>query len=86
MPEDTDDKWGTPVGGPDSVKAAPYCCAGAYGTPGVCNAGPVVDSHYLQEVHAMCPEAYGYAYDDVRATIACDSDTEYKLTYFCPTV
>eukprot|EP00930_Biecheleria_cincta_P070841 TRINITY_DN58433_c0_g1_i1.p1 TRINITY_DN58433_c0_g1~~TRINITY_DN58433_c0_g1_i1.p1 ORF type:complete len:387 (-),score=41.07 TRINITY_DN58433_c0_g1_i1:326-1486(-) len=82
----TDDKWGSPVGGPDSVEAAPYCCAGTYGTPGVCNGGPVVDSHYLQEVHEMCQEAYGYAYDDVRATIACDPDTEYELTYYCPDV
>lgn len=80
----TDDKWNTPVGGPGSSKAAPYCCAGHYGTPGVCNAGPVVHSHYLHRVHEMCPEAYGYAYDDVRATIACDPQTEYDLTFYCP--
>eukprot|EP00931_Biecheleriopsis_adriatica_P089632 TRINITY_DN63722_c0_g1_i1.p1 TRINITY_DN63722_c0_g1~~TRINITY_DN63722_c0_g1_i1.p1 ORF type:complete len:451 (-),score=62.75 TRINITY_DN63722_c0_g1_i1:210-1508(-) len=80
----TDDKWGHPHGGPDSPKAAPYCCAGTHGTPGVCNAGPVVQTQYLKEVHAVCPAAYGYAYDDVRATIACDADTEYSLTFYCP--
>mmetsp|Transcript_22844 Transcript_22844/g.60847 ORF Transcript_22844/g.60847 Transcript_22844/m.60847 type:complete len:301 (-) Transcript_22844:55-957(-) len=82
----TDDKWGKPVGGPDSPEAAPYCCAGTYGLPSVCNAGPVVDTQYLETVHTSCPEAYGYAFDDKRATIICPTMTHYTVTFFCPEV
>jgi len=82
----TDDKWGNPVGGPTSPQAAPFCCAGTHGTPGVCKAGPVVRTQYLHSVHSACPAAYGYAYDDVSATIVCSATTHYTVTFFCPDV
>mmetsp|Transcript_101998 Transcript_101998/g.292676 ORF Transcript_101998/g.292676 Transcript_101998/m.292676 type:complete len:262 (+) Transcript_101998:487-1272(+) len=83
----TDDKWGTPVAdGPLAPKAAPYCCAGTHGTPEVCKAGPVMNTKYLQRVHTSCPAAYGYAYDDISATIVCSSTTLYTVTFLCPDV
>lgn len=80
----TDDKWNTtmPVAA-DSELASPYCCAGAYGNPGECTSGPIYDTQYLPAVKSMCPDAYAYAYDDKIATIACTTETKYKLTFFC---
>lgn len=82
----TDDKWGHPVGGPTSPQAAPYCCAGSHGSPGVCQAGPVMHTQYLSSVHSACPAAYGYAYDDKSATIVCTTTTHYTVTFYCPDV
>eukprot|EP00418_Pyrodinium_bahamense_P086720 CAMPEP_0179072128 /NCGR_PEP_ID=MMETSP0796-20121207/31895_1 /TAXON_ID=73915 /ORGANISM="Pyrodinium bahamense, Strain pbaha01" /LENGTH=364 /DNA_ID=CAMNT_0020769279 /DNA_START=75 /DNA_END=1169 /DNA_ORIENTATION=- len=79
-----DDKWNTPVGPPDAPGVADYCCAGAKGTPDACKAGPVTSTQYLKRVHEMCPEAYGYAYDDITATIVCSTATMYTVTYYCP--
>lgn len=82
----TDDKWGTPVGGPTSAKAAPYCCAGSHGTPETCKAGPVLSTQYLGNMHSNCPAAYAYAYDDRSATIVCSATTHYTVTFYCPDV
>lgn len=82
----TDDKWGKPVGGPASPQAAPYCCAGTHGTPAVCKFGPIVSTQYVRGVHSSCPAAYGYAYDDISATIVCRTTTQYTVTFFCPDV
>jgi hypothetical protein len=82
----TDDKWtanGTAVA-PDSATAGQYCCAGAWGNPSTCNAGSILETAYLKTVKALCPAAYGYAYDDKTATIACTTSTEYTVTFYCP--
>lgn len=81
----TDDKWnpnGTSVA-PDSAAAGQYCCAGAWGNPDSCKAGNILSTHYLATVKDLCPAAYGYAYDDKTATIACTTTTEYTVTFFC---
>ena len=82
----TDDKWnpnGTSVA-PDSAAAGQYCCAGAWGSPAACNAGDILKTKYLSAVKAVCPDAYGYAYDDKSATIACTTATKYTVTFYCP--
>jgi len=83
----TDDKWTSGnASAPDSEQAAPYCCAGSkYGSPTECSAGPILQTQYLAEVRKSCPAAYGYAFDDKTATIACSTSTEYKVTFYCPT-
>ena len=81
----TDDKW-NPAGSavaPDSRTAGQYCCAGAWGSPGACNAGTILKTNYLKTVKEACPAAYGYAYDDKTSTIACTTSTEYTLTFYC---
>lgn len=80
----TDDKWAKSKLAPDSTEAAPYCCAGADGTPPTCEAGPVLKTQYLKSVKASCPAAYGFPYDDKTATIICTTTTQYKVTFFCP--
>lgn len=76
-----DDKWNTPGGS----AAEPYCCSGSYGTPETCQAGPVLGTDYLKAVRQSCPAGYGYAYDDKRATIVCETTTHYTVTFYCPT-
>lgn len=80
----TDNKWNKAPVAPDSSAAGPYCCAGNYGNPGECNAGPILRTDYLKTVRDACTGAYGYAYDDKVATIVCTTSTEYKLTFYCP--
>lgn len=79
----TDDKWQKGGVAPDSSQAGPYCCAGASGTPTVCNVGPVLQTQYVKLSKKVCPAAYSYAYDDKTATIACSTTTQYKVTFFC---
>lgn len=79
----TDDKYNSNPVAPDSKTAGPYCCAGASGSPQTCSAGPILETEYLAAVRKFCPGAYGYAYDDKSATIACQTTTEYKLTFYC---
>merc|ERR1712232_1492388 len=61
-----------------------FCCAGAYGSPQACSAGPVMQTEYLPAVKATCPYAYAYPYDDHIATIACTTTTEYVVAFYCP--
>ena len=51
--------------------------SGAWGSPAACNAGAILNTNYLRAVKSMCPAAYGYAYDDKVATIACTTTTRY---------
>lgn len=82
----TDDKWNeTLPEDADSKDAGPYCCAGSYGSPQKCSAGPVMETAYLPSVKATCEHAYAYPYDDHIATIACTTTTEYVVTFYCPT-
>lgn len=81
----TDDKWNETL--PEdagSALAGPYCCAGAYGSPGPCSAGPIMQTQYLPSVKATCPLAYAYPYDDHIATIVCTTTTMYTVTFYCP--
>lgn len=81
----TDDKWNeTFPEDANSKVAGPYCCAGSYGTPKKCFAGPVMQTEYLPSVKATCPYAYAYPYDGHIATIACTTTTEYVVTFYCP--
>jgi len=81
----TDDKWAqTPGVAPDSPAAAPFCCAGAFGPPVICKGGPIVNTQYVKNMHSSCAKGYAYAYDDHRATISCTTDTEYRITFYCP--
>lgn len=80
----TDDKWNKGPVAPNSSEAAPYCCAGADSSPGVCQAGPILQTQYIKAVHGSCPAAYGYAFDDKTSTIACTTSTEYTVTFYCP--
>jgi len=43
----------------------------------------VVHTSYVGAMHAMCPSAYAYAYDDAAGLHACPSDTRFEVT-FCP--
>mmetsp|Transcript_55327 Transcript_55327/g.161485 ORF Transcript_55327/g.161485 Transcript_55327/m.161485 type:complete len:360 (+) Transcript_55327:64-1143(+) len=79
-----DDKWNSPIGPPTAPGACDYCCAGPMGTPAACKAGPVEHTQYVQLIHEYCPAGYGYAYDDVRATIVCSTSTRYTVTFYCP--
>lgn len=81
----TDDKWSSNPVAPDSATAGPYCCAGAWGSPDTCNgAGSILKTKYVAQVRRSCSGAYGYAYDDKIATIACSTSTQYKVTFYCP--
>lgn len=80
-----DDKWNKAGSfAPDSAEAGPFCCAGAWGSPGACGAGPILQSEYMKYKNAHCPLAYGYPYDDRVATIICDTTTKYTVTFYCP--
>lgn len=70
----------TPVGG---ALPAPYCCSGAFG-PGVCSPDSWDANNSAALFKSACPDAYSYAYDDVRSTYTCgDPNPDYTIT-FCP--
>jgi hypothetical protein len=56
-------------------------------TPDACRdaADPVsvVHTQYVAAVHAMCPSAYSFAYDDAAGLHNCPSDTGFEVV-FCP--
>jgi hypothetical protein len=43
----------------------------------------VVHTSYVAAIHAMCPSAYSFAYDDAAGLHACPSDTGFEVV-FCP--
>jgi len=43
----------------------------------------VTHTEYVQRIHARCPTAYAYAYDDVAGLHACPADTGFRVV-FCP--
>jgi hypothetical protein len=43
----------------------------------------VVHTDYVAALHAMCPSAYAFSYDDANGLHACPSDTSFEVT-FCP--
>jgi hypothetical protein len=56
-------------------------------TPDACRAEgdplSVVHTTYVALVHAGCPTAYGYSYDDAAGLHACPADTAFEVV-FCP--
>lgn len=56
-------------------------------TPDACRepADPVsvVHTAYVAAVHATCPTAYAYSYDDAAGLHSCPADTAFEVT-FCP--
>jgi hypothetical protein len=47
------------------------------------DARSVVHTDYVAAMHAMCPSAYAYSYDDANGLHACPPDTSFEVT-FCP--
>ncbi|XP_054807500.1 thaumatin-like protein 1b [Prosopis cineraria] len=55
-----------------------YCCSGDYNNPQKCQ-----PTNYSQFFSNLCPEAYSYAYDDIKGTFTCNGGPNYAIT-FCP--
>jgi hypothetical protein len=47
------------------------CCPTPPVQPAECSNGPVIQTAYVQAVHANCPTAYSYAYDDAAGLHNC---------------
>ena len=60
-----------------------YCCPTPPISSPECNAGPVPKTKFVTTVHQMCPNTYGFAYDDSLAGFNCHYSTQFTLT-FCP--
>lgn len=43
----------------------------------------VTHTEYVQRIHARCPTAYAYSYDDAAGLHACSADTGFRVV-FCP--
>lgn len=74
---------------PTPIDPASGRCTAANGcmTPEACRAPSdprsVVHTDYVAAMHAMCPSAYAYSYDDANGLHACPADTKFEVT-FCP--
>jgi hypothetical protein len=69
---------------PSADAAAPYCCPTPPVSSEQCNAGPVVKTKYVDEIHKLCMDTtYAFAYDDALGLRQCDPKIEVVLT-FCP--
>merc|ERR1711881_378852 len=62
----------------DRYKLPIYCCTGKYGTADKCHA-----NYYALKVKEVCPDAYGYAYDDVYSTFTAPTGSGFEVI-FCP--
>jgi len=60
-----------------------YCCPDPPILSPECNAGPVPKTKYVTTIHQMCPNTYGFAYDDSLADFNCHYNTKLTMT-FCP--
>lgn len=74
---------------PTPVDPGPGGCTPENGcmTPEACRAADdplsVVYTEYVTLVHALCPTAYAYSYDDAAGLHSCPADTGFAVT-FCP--
>ena len=74
---------------PTPIDPATGRCTAANGcmTSAACRAETdprsVVHTDYVAALHAMCPSAYAFSYDDANGLHACPSDTSFEVT-FCP--
>ncbi|XP_028777162.1 thaumatin-like protein 1b [Neltuma alba] len=55
-----------------------YCCTGEYSSSSTCK-----PTTYSQFFSSQCPQAYSYAYDDLKGTFTCNGGPNYAIT-FCP--
>jgi len=85
-------KWNYPapygLGQPESQDPGLHlCCPTPPIGPDACrNASDplsVVHTHYVATVHATCPTAYSYSYDDAAGTHTCPPETHFDVV-FCP--
>jgi len=53
------------------------CCPTPPIQPQECRTGPVINTQYVQSIHANCPTAYSYAYDDLAGLHNCPGATRY---------
>jgi hypothetical protein len=78
--------WPTPLGDgqteQDNVGSA-MCCPNPPVTPEECNAGAVAQTEYVELVHAECPSAYSFAFDDKGGSHDCPNGTTFHVT-LCP--
>lgn len=58
-----------------------YCCPDPPILSPECNAGPVPKTQFVTTVHQMCPNTYGFAYDDSLAGFNCHYNTKFTLTF-----
>merc|ERR1719282_621878 len=68
----------------EDPEVAPYCCPTPPETPDACREGPITKTEFVQVVHRSCPGVYGYAYDDAKGLLRCNSNSQYKVTFYCP--
>jgi hypothetical protein len=74
---------------PTPIDPATGNCTPAHGcmTAAACRAtsDPLSVTHtdYVQLIHARCPTAYAYSYDDAAGLHACPADTGFRVV-FCP--
>ena len=59
------------------------CCPTPPIDPEMCRAGPVESTQYVNLIHAKCPTAYSYAYDDEAGLHNCPGETSFDVT-LCP--
>jgi hypothetical protein len=66
---------------PASQSEQMYCCPTPPISSPQCNAGPVVGTKYVAEVHKLCKKtAYAFAYDDGLGGRVCPGNTKITLT------
>lgn len=59
-----------------------YCCPTPPISAEECRAGPVVNTQYVNLIHAMCTGGvYGYAYDDLQGLHRCSAGTMVHMTF-----
>ncbi|HET7504309.1 MAG TPA: thaumatin family protein [Kofleriaceae bacterium] len=64
-----------------------FCCRGAFGTPQTCVVAnwTATAQTYVNNIHALCPREYSYAYDENSggALQTCPTGSSFTIT-FCP--
>jgi len=77
--------WPAPLGDgkTESDPTGQALCCPSPVTPEQCNAGSVDSTEYVKLVHAACPTAYAFSYDDQGGSHDCDPGTTFAVT-LCP--
>ncbi len=66
----------------DSDPPVIYCCPTPPISSAECNAGPVVNTQYVNDVHTMCNDTvYGFAYDDALGLRHCSAATKVTVVF-----
>jgi hypothetical protein len=78
-------KWTSPppygMGRPENQSPGELMCCPYPVTPSQCKAGPIEQTKYVQLVHAQCPSAYSYSYDDSAGSHDCAPGTSFSVTF-----